>query len=262
MDVDAYPHGTPSWIDLATPDPEASRAFYGALFGWDFEDSPTDRPGVPYTMCSLRGRATAGMMLLAPEMAAGGMPPCWTSYISVDDLEAAVAKVAPAGGTVLQPPMDVMDAGRMAVLSDPTGAVVALWEAKDHVGAEIVNEHAALCWNELMTSDVSAAIAFYGEVLGWTSETAPMDGGDYTLFHRAGGDESGIAGSMALPMEGMPSAWGVYFAVDDCEATVAQAAELGAQVVMPATQMDGVGTFAAMADPQGAFFSVMQPEST
>lgn len=255
--VTSYVHGTPSWIDLATPDPAASRAFYGALFGWTFDEEDTDRPGVTYTMCRKGESAAAGIMLLSDEMAASGMPPVWTTYVTVDDLEARVAKVAGAGGQVLQPPMDVMDAGRMAVLSDPTGAVVCLWEKKEHIGSEVINEHGALTWNELISSDVPAVAAFYAEVLGWTSETAPMPMGDYTVFFTPGGNERGIAGAMAPPMEGMPSFWGVYFAVDDCDATVAAATERGATVLAEPMDIPEVGRMAALLDPQGAAFSVM-----
>lgn len=257
-DVDAYVHGTPSWVDLATPDPEASTAFYGELFGWEYEANETDQPGRDYLMASKRGRSTAGLMQLTDEMAASGMPPVWTTYITVDDLEATVAKVGPAGGQVLQPPMDVMDAGRMSVISDPTGAVVCLWEKKEHPGAGVVNEHGALSWNELLSPDVPSAAAFFAEVLGWTSQTMPMPSGDYTVFFTPGGNENGIAGGMTPPME-MPSAWMVYFMVDDASATAAKVEQLGGTVLMPPTPMPGVGTLAAFLDPQGAAFSIMQP---
>lgn len=256
-----YPHGVPSWIDLATPDPPASRAFYATLFGWSYDEEPTDQEGVDYTMARKGTASAAGMMQLSEEMAASGMPPVWTTYVTVDDLEAAVAAAADAGGTVLQPPMDVMDAGRMAVLADPSGAVICAWHAKEHIGAEVVNEHGALTWNELMTPDPAAVAAFYGAVFGWTAQTVPMEGGDYTVFHVEGGDENGIAGAMAPPMPGMPAFWGVYFDVDDVAAAVDVARSLGAQVLMEPTAMEGVGTLAALVDPQGAAFSLMTPEA-
>lgn len=259
--MQSYPNGVPSWIDLATPDPDASKAFYGELFGWTYEDEPTDQPGSDYTMARRDGRSAAGMMKLSPEMAAAGMPPVWSSYVTVADADATVAKVGPAGGTVLQPPMDVMDAGRMAVLADQSGAVICCWQAKEHIGAEVVNEHGSLVWNELITPDPASVAGFYAEVFGWTSQTAPMPGGDYTVFHVAGGNESGIAGAMAPPMPGMPAFWGVYFQVEDAAAIVDRARELGAQVLMDATAMPGVGTLATMTDPQGAVFSVMTPEA-
>lgn len=258
--VSSHPPGVPSWIDLATPDPSGSKAFYAELFGWDYDDQPTDQPGRDYTMARIGGRGAAGMMQLSDEMAASGMPPVWTTYVTVDDLEAAVARVEPAGGSVMQPPFDVMDSGRMAVVADPAGAVFSFWQPMAHIGAEVVNEHGALTWNELMTPDPSAVTQFYADVLGWTFQTAPMPSGEYTVFHVDGGSENGIAGAMQPPMS-MPAFWGVYFHVDDAAATVARAKELGAQVMMDATAMPGVGTLATLVDPQGAAFSVMTPES-
>ena len=257
----SYAHGVPSWVDLATPDPAAARSFYGELFGWTATEEPTDRPGVTYTMARKGDHAAAGMMLLSEEMAASGMPPVWTTYVTVDDLEATVAKVGPAGGTVLQPPFDVMDSGRMAVLSDPAGAVISLWQATGHIGCEVVNEHGAYTWAELITPDPAAVADFYAAVLGWRAQTMPMPGGEeYTVFMVEGGSENGIAGAMAPPMPGMPSFWSVYFHVDDAAATVAAAERLGASVMMPATEMPTVGTLATLADPQGAMFAVMTPE--
>ena len=257
----SYPDGIPSWTDLATPDPTASKAFYGELFGWECTDEPTDQPGVDYTMARSGGRSAAGMRRLSEEMAASGMPPVWTVYITVGDLEATLAKVESAGGSVLQPPMDVMEAGRMAVVADPAGAVLALWEARQHIGAEVVNEPGALSWAELITPDPAAVAAFYAAVFGWTAQTAPMPSGEYTVFHVEGGNPQGIAGAMAPPMPGMPAYWGVYFQVDDTTATVAKAKALGAQVLMDATPMPGVGTLATITDPQGATFSLMAPEA-
>ena len=257
--VSSYLHGTPSWLDLATPDTAAAQDFYGSLFGWSYDAQPTGG-GSDYIMCNKGGSAAAGMMELSPEMAASGMPPVWSSYISVDDLDATVAKVEAAGGQIMRPAMDVMDAGRMAVLADSTGAVFCLWQAKDHIGSEVINEHGAFTWSELMSPDPAAAAGFYANVIGWTKDTMPMPTGDYTVFYTEGGNEDGIAGAMQPPMEGMPSFWGVYFHVDDCEASVAEAKKLGASVLAEPMSVPGVGRFSALMDPQGAAFSVMQPE--
>ncbi len=259
-EVTSHAHGTPSWIDLATPDVAGAQAFYGSLFGWDFDDQPAGGQGETYVMCAKAGRAAAGMMALTEEMAAEGMPPVWTTYVNVDDLEATTAKVEAAGGQVMRPPEDAMEAGRFAVIADPTGAVVCLWEKKQHIGAEVVNEHGALTWTELITPDPKGAAAFYAEVLGWTTETAPMPTGEYTVFHTPGGSPDGIAGAMAPPVEGMPAFWGVYFGVDDCDATVAAAIGAGATVMAEPMDLPGTGRMAALVDPQGAVFSVLQPE--
>ena len=251
-----YSHGTPSWVDLMTTDVAAAKEFYGGLFGWSYEDEPTDQEGMDYTMASRAGKATAGMSTQPAEQAEMGIPPMWNSYVTVDDIDATAAKVDGAGGGIMAPPFDVMDAGRMAVITDPTGAVISLWQAKEHIGAELVNEHGALTWNELVSPDVGTAATFYGEVFGWGTETMDMgEMGDYTVFTLAGEQ---IAGGMAPPMDGMPPHWGVYFNVDDCDGTVAAAAASGATVMME--PMDGPpGRWAALADPQGAMFAVIQP---
>ncbi len=257
----SYAHGVPSWIDLATPDPAAAKEFYGALFGWHYDDQPTDTDGVDYTMAELHGQAAAGIMQLSPEMAASGMPPVWTTYVTVDDIDAAVGNVQPAGGTVMQPPMTVMSAGRMAVVADPAGAVICMWEAIEHIGAGIVNEHGAFTWSELVTPDPAAVAPFYNAVFGWTSETIPMPTGDYTVFNVPGASTDGIAGAMAPPVEGMPSFWTVYFNVDDATAMTAKASELGGHVLSDPMEVPGVGTFATIADPHGAAFALMTPSS-
>lgn len=260
--VTSYPPGVPNWVDLATPDPAASKAFYGELLGWSYRDEPTDRPGVTYTMATKDGRAVAGMMQLSEEMAAAGMPPVWSCYVATDDVEGVAAKVADAGGQVLQPPMDVMTSGRMAIVSDPGGAILGLWQAADHIGAEVVNEHGALTWTELMTTDPEAVVPFYRTLFGWTAQTAPMPTGAYTVFFVEGGSPDGIAGAMALPEEEMPAYWGVYFHVDDVEATVTRARQLGAHVLLEPMAVPQVGTLATLADPQGAVVSLMTPEGS
>lgn len=259
--VTEYANGVPSWIDLATTDPDAAQAFYGELFGWTFEANPTGQPGNDYIMCNKGDAAAAGIMKLSEEMAASGMPPVWSSYVTVDDIDATAEKVTAAGGQVMQPPFDVMDSGRMAVFGDPAGAAICAWQAKEHIGAEVINEHGALTWNELVTPDPRNVSDFYEAVFGWKANHAPMEGMEYTVFMVDGGNENGIAGAMKPPMEGMPSFWGVYFNVDDAHATFAKAVELGATPMMEPMATPGVGTLAAMADPQGAAFAIMTPES-
>lgn len=250
----SHAHGTPSWIDLSTTDPAAAQKFYGDLFGWSFEANPTDT-GSDYIMASLSDGAVAGLMQQPAEQAEMGLPSLWASYVTVDDVDATAATVEGAGGSVMAAPFDVMDAGRMAVIVDPAGAVICLWQPKESIGAEVVNEHGALIWNELISTDVDASTAFYANVLGWGMDPMPMgpDAPPYSVFTVAG---EGIAGGMAPPMEGMPSFWGVYFGSDDCDATVAKAEELGATVVAPAMDIP-VGRMAALQDPTGAMFSVI-----
>jgi hypothetical protein len=250
----SYAHGTPSWIDLSTTDPAAARAFYGELFGWLFEANPVDGGG-EYVMASLADGPVAGLMQQPPEQAEMGLPSMWSTYVTVDDVDATASKVGGAGGSVMAQPFDVMDAGRMAVIVDPAGAVLCLWQANDHIGAHVVNEPGSLVWTELISNDLDASSRFYTALLGWGIEPMEMgpDQPPYSVYTVAG---EGIAGGMHPPMEGMPSFWGIYFATGDCDATVAKAESLGATVI--AAPMDlPVGRMAALQDPTGAMFSVI-----
>lgn len=253
-----YAPGTPSWVDLATPDLAASEGFYGTLFGWAFDAQDTGDADNPYVLATQGGKAVAGVMKLTQEMREGGMPPVWSTYVTVEDVDASVAKAKELGGAVLREPMDVMNAGRMAVLADPTGAVFCLWQPNQHIGAELVNEPCSLSWNELITPDVDTAAAFYAGLFGWTPSRMEMggDGSPYTVWML--GDDNGIGGAMPPPTEGMPPFWGVYFAVADTDATVSQAKDLGASVLAEPMDIPDVGRIAALMDPLGAVFSVIK----
>ncbi|MGI9647829.1 MAG: VOC family protein [Acidimicrobiia bacterium] len=256
---DGFAHGVPSWTDLATSDVEGAKAFYGAVFGWAAEDQPTDQ-GVPYTMLSKGGKVVAGLGPIPPDQAAAGMPPMWNSYVNVDSVDATIGKVTGAGGSVLMPAMDVMDAGRMAFVADPTGAAIGLWQAGSHKGAELVNEHATLSWNELMTDDTAAATQFYTDVFGWRAETTEMPGGLYTSFWADGNVEGNAAAGMMAKTEDMgdfPNYWGVYFSVDDVDAILGAVKDNGGQVLMPPMDIPQVGRMAVVQDPQGASMSVI-----
>jgi uncharacterized protein len=249
----SYIQGTPNWVDLQTTDQDAAKAFYAGLFGWTYDDQPMPQ-GPVYSMAMLDGHPVAAIASQSPEMAAAGVPPMWNTYIAVDSVDEAVGKVEAAGGKVAMAPFDIMDAGRMAFVTDPAGAPVALWQANQHIGATLVNEPGTLTWNELITAD-PAAVAFYTAVLGLTTSTMDMgEGGVYTLFE-AGGQQ--VGGSMAPPMPGIPNHWQVYFAVADADATAARAAELGGAVPVPPFDSP-VGRMAVIGDPQGAVFSIIK----
>jgi uncharacterized protein len=251
-----YAPGTPSWVDLATPDLAASQQFYGSLFGWDFASQDTGDPDNPYVMVTQGGKAVAGMMKLSADMQAGGMPPVWSSYVTVTDVDASAATAKELGGAVLSEPMDVMEAGRMAVLADPAGAVFCIWQPQASIGAELVNEPFSLTWNELITPDVDKVKDFYSGLFGWTANQMQMaDGPPYTMWQLG---ENGIGGAMPPPMEGMPTFWGVYFAVADTDETVAKAKAQGANVLAEPMDLPDVGRMAALVDPQGAAFSVIK----
>jgi predicted enzyme related to lactoylglutathione lyase len=250
-----YAPGIPSWVDLATTDPAAAKAFYGALFGWTFDDQPTDDAANPYTLASLNGQVAAGVMAQMPEMRDAGAPPMWSTYVTVADADATTAKVEAAGGSVFSPPFDVVDAGRMSVIADPTGAVICTWQPKNHPGAAVVNEPGAFSWNELLTPDVERAAAFYQELFGWNHRTQAMGPMTYTEFLLG---EQSIAGAQPPPMEGIPPVWTVYFTVANTDATLADAKSRGANVLVEATDIPP-GRFAVLTDPQGAAFNIIQP---
>lgn len=252
----SYEHGTPSWVDLMTTDPAGAQEFYGGLFGWDFEANPTP-DGQVYIMASLRGKSAAGMGQQQQEQVDMGIPPMWNTYITVSDIEETVGKTEGAGGSVMMPPIEVMDAGHMAVVVDPTGGVVCMWQANEHIGAEIRAEHGALAWNELITDNLEAAASFYKALFGLDTQEQDMgEGNIYTLLMRG---EDMVAGMLPPPMEGMPNHWAVYFQVDDIDATVAKAEASGGSSMAPIMDIPSVGRIAALQDPQGANFLVIQP---
>lgn len=252
---DEYEHGVPSWVDLGTTDVADAKRFYSGVFGWESSDMPTGQEGMDYTLFTMGGRVVAGAGPLPSTMAEAGMPPFWNSYVNVDDVDDTVARVEAAGGTVVMPAMDVLDQGRMAFVLDATGAAIGFWQPGVHIGAQLVNEHGALVWNELMTDDVDAAKAFYAAALGWAEETAPMEGGPvYTSFKV--GDRY-VAGMMEkTPDMQFPNYWNVYFAVDDVDAVAAKVSELGGTLMGDPFDTP-VGRMAVAADPQGATFSII-----
>ena len=248
-----YANGTPSWVDLQTTDPKTAKAFYAGLFGWTFNDIPIDEANdVFYSMAQLQGKDVAAISPLG-DQAAQGVPPHWNSYVTVTDVDNTAAQVEGAGGTLVMPPFDVMDAGRMAVVQDPTGAFINLWQAKGSIGAQLVNEAGAFSWSELITPDVAKSAAFYKKLLGWDAQTSGEGAGAYTEW-KLNGDS--IGGAMAPPMPGMPSVWGIYFMTDDTDATVAKAESSGASVFVAPQDIEP-GRFAVLADPQGAIFNVI-----
>jgi hypothetical protein len=249
MDVDSYPNGVPSWVDLGEADLPKARAFYSDLFGWDIQEGPPEAGG--YSIAELRGRPVAG---LGPQQNPG--PPYWTMYINVDSADDAAAAITSNGGHMFMPPFDVMDVGRMAIAADPTGAAFGLWEPKQHKGAGIVNEPNTFSWAELITNDVDVAKKFYTSVFGWSAETYGEGPGAYTEAKL--GDRS-VAGIMdrppTLPAEA-PNSWGVYFSVADTDKAVARINELGGATVVAPTDIEP-GRFSVVTDPAGAFFHVI-----
>jgi predicted enzyme related to lactoylglutathione lyase len=250
----SYAQGTPNWVDLQTTDQEAAKTFYAGLLGWTFDDQPMPQ-GEVYSMALLGKDTVAAIAPQPPEMAAAGAPVMWNTYIAADSVDDAVAKVEAAGGQIVMQPFDIGDAGRMAFVTDPSGAAVAFWQANQHIGATRVNEPGTVIWNELITDDPTAA-AFYEKVLGITTSKMDMGAGGYTLFHAVGGEMAG--GTVGPQMPGTPNHWHVYFAVADADAAAAMVRELGGEVLAEPFDTP-VGRMAVVRDPQGATFSIMQP---
>jgi uncharacterized protein len=249
----SYQPGTPSWVDLATPDVDASARFYGALFGWEAEAAGPPEETGGYHLFKLKGHRVAGVGPLMQE----GQPAVWSTYVSTDDTDAAVARAQQAGAAVIVEPMDVMDAGRFAFVAHSAGGVIGLWQPGRMIGAELVNEPGALSWNELHTRDTEGAKAFYSALFDWTADDRSFGEMTYTVFNL--GDD-GIGGMMPMP-HGVPddvsAYWLAYFAVEDCDASVAEAQELGGTVTFPAMDIEGVGRSAGLADPHGVTFAVI-----
>lgn len=250
--------GTPSYVDLMAKDEAAAREFYGPLFGWEFERMHDPETGAfVYNGIDKDGHRVAGMGQMTPDMLEMGMPQFWTSYVTVTEVDAAVATAKANGAAVFMEGMDVFTAGRMAMLADPTGAAFAIWEPRDSIGAEMVNEPGAFTWNELLTADIPTAAAFYNAMFGWEADTADMGEMSYTTFRFAdGGPEDALCGCTTPPME-MPSAWSVYFGVTDTDATIVAAEAAGGSVIAPAMDIP-FGRIAVLSDPAGGMFSIIQ----
>jgi predicted enzyme related to lactoylglutathione lyase len=278
---DGYLPGVPCWIDTTQPDPDAAAEFYRGLFGWELEDVMPSGSSAKYFIARLRGSDVAAVSS-RPE--GGPRMAVWNTYVWVEGADETASKVEDAGGRVVGEPFDVMDAGRMAVCTDPEGAAFCLWQANRHKGARIVNEAGSLNFNGLNTRDAEAAKAFYGSVFGWTTLALPGGAEMWTLpgygdyLERGNPDlrkmqaaagaperfEDVVASINPIP-DGdgdTPAHWSVTFATDDADATAARAAELGGQVVAPPFDAPWV-RMTIITDPQGATFiaSKFAPEN-
>ena len=215
--------GTPSWAELSTTDDQGALAFYGALFGW--VDEPNEMgPGMYYHMQKLNGLEVAALYQQGDEEKQQGVPPHWKTYFSVDDIAQITDNAKGSGATVMFGPMEVFDAGHAAILQDPQGAVFALWQAKEHIGARVKGETGAVMWNELLTNDPEASIQFDSGLLGMGSSKMPGPM-DYTMLNVGGTDVAGVM-TITEDMGPVPPHWMVYFGVDDVDAAADKAASL------------------------------------
>ena len=243
----SYTPGTFSWAELATSDPDAAKSFYALLFGWSYDDNPIG-DGQVYSMARRDGKNVAAMF-------GSEQPPHWNCYVTVESVDATAPRAEQLGGSVLMEPFDVMDVGRMAVIADPTGAALSLWEPRASIGAELVNTPGAMTWNDLVTPDPEGAVAFYGELLGWTASEIAGAGG-YRVIRNGERSNGGI---MPLDRDRMgsdtPPSWMPYFGHEDVERVVGEAEALGGRVFSGPMRMPQ-GSIAVLADPQNAVFAV------
>ncbi len=246
----SYPPGTFSWVDLATTDAAAAKSFYTGLLGWEMEDTDAGG-GAVYTICRVGGDAVCGLYEMPDDMRAAGVPPSWMSYVTVGDADAAASLAQELGGRAIDDAFDVLDVGRMAVLEDPHGAVFAVWKPGTRIGAERVNDVGCLCMNELVTSDIEAARAFYERLFGWTTDVSDgASDGPSMVFN--GGTMN--AAFFAAP-EGAPAQWRPCFTVESTETALARVRELGGRQLLEPLELDH-GSIAMVLDPQGALFTL------
>lgn len=252
MKVERYEANVPSWVDLSTDDVDKAVTFYCELFGWEASDMGEEAGH--YHIATKNGEQVVG---IGPLMAPG--PSHWTTYVNVDNADETTAKVEGTKGGVLVAPMDVMEAGRMAIYADPAGAVIGIWQPKQHLGAGLVNEPGTWTWSNLLSRDVSASNDFYTDVFSWeVSEESSMDPPGFVF------SVSGRAIASATPMPDVmpattPSYWDVIFDVESADATADEVRRLGGSVIMTPEEM-GPGRIGSGLDPMGTVFTWITPK--
>jgi predicted enzyme related to lactoylglutathione lyase len=250
--VDAHAPGTPIVIDLLTPDPEAARNFYGALFRWSFEIGPPESG--PYSMCRIGERNAAG---IGPKPPDAPWPAAWHVYFATADADSAAAKIVELGGKVMMGPSDVFEQGRMLVAADSVGAMFGLWQPKLHTGARVSGEHGAMTWHEVNTRDPEAARVFYTALFGLEARELPMPDAKYFTLHHG---EQAIGGILEMHQQWpqqIPAHWMNYFAVEHCDTAAHDVEKLGG--TLKEKPFDSpYGRIAVAADPFGAIFSIIE----
>lgn len=249
---DAAPTGAPCWVDLYTSDPDRSGSFYGELFGWTPKSAGEEYGG--YINFLKDGAGVAGCMR---NDGATGVPDVWSVYLASDDAQATTELASANGGQVVVPAMDVMDLGRMAVVTDAGGATVGVWQPGVHKGFPVLGEPGTPAWFELLTRDYDASVDYYRNVFQWdTHVMGDSEEFRYTTLGEGDGQLAGIMDASGFLPEGVPAHWSIYFGVEDTDAALAKIVELGGSVVQPAEDTP-YGRLAAAADPTGARFKLV-----
>ncbi len=249
-----YTPGTFCWSELSTSDQDGAKAFYAGLLGWQADDRPVGE-GSYYSMQLIDGKPVAAIAGQPQQQRDAGVPPLWSSYVSVADADAVAARAKELGADVHAPPFDVMTVGRMAVIQDPQGAYFMLWQPRDHIGASLVNAPGALVWNELQSPDLDASAAFYGDLFGWKME--PFEATQGTYLGIKNGDANN--GGMRELTPPSPPSWLTYFGVEDIDAALVKLGELGGTNLAGPIDI-GMARFAVVTDPQGAVFALYAGE--
>jgi len=216
-------------------------------------------PGEIYTIFKLNGGDAAAAYTMR-EQERSMAPTHWNLYIAVADADQTAKKAAELGAKVLMQPFDVMTFGRMAVIMDPTGAAFCIWQAKDNIGTSIGHEPGTLCWSDLYTGDVPRAKQFYEALFGWEIALGENDKSGY-LHIKNGGEFIGGIPPREMKGDSIPPNWNLYYLVTDCAASTEKAKSLGARIFEGPIELENVGKFSVVADPQGAVFSLFEPEA-
>ncbi len=246
---ESYAPGMFCWADLGTSDSDAAKGFYTAVFGWEAIDTPAGDEGGVYTTFKVDGAEVAAMYQIG-EAERPAVRPHWSSYVCVEDVDSLSSRVHELGGEILAEPFDVMDAGRMSVLRDPTGALLHLWQPREQRGAGRVNDPGCMVWNELASPDPARARDFFAELLGWTVEPEESGYGVIKL-------DGAINGGMRPLQDGEPTHWLVYFTVASCDEAIEAVRGAGGALITGPIDT-AVGRVAAVSDPQGAPFALYQ----
>lgn len=256
-EIKSYDSGEFCWTSLATSDVPAAKKFYGSLFGWDVEDVPMGSGEDLYTLFKTHGRDACAMHPLMEDQRKLNVPPHWMAFVSTSDVDTTAKKVKSAGGKILAEPMDVMTVGRMAMIQDPTGAILAAWQPREHIGAEIGGVPGTVCWRELYTPNVDVASKFYQTVFGWKPGDV-MEVGGGMKYHLFSLGEEGVCGMMVPPDKNVPPSWLTYFIVESCKDSESKAKKLGGHIVKAVTPIPEMGCFSILTDPQGAPFGIFE----
>ena len=254
--IEKHGFGAPCWFELATSDQDGADKFYSQLYGWEVRSSPLPFGG-RYSIYQIDGQDVAAGYTLMPDMVKANVPPHWSVYFNVEDVDSTAARVAELGGKTMCPPMDVMEHGRMVVCSDPEGASFCLWQAKSHIGSKLYGDINSVCWVELATRDLDRAEKFYTDLLGWRMQRIPHSMTAYSQIF-VGAENKGGMILMNEMWAGIPAQWSIYVRVPDIKDTLDKVKQSGGKVLHGPFEAPGGGQIGVTQDPQGVVYQNIQ----